>query len=336
MNKELGMSSSRRVVIVADPIDPAGLQHLRENFKVIEFGGEQSGATDARLQQADGLVVRTYRTCARVMDLAPSLKIVVKHGSGVDNIDIPAATERNILVANTPGGANSTSVAEGAVALMLAVGRRIRDLDCLVRTGRFNERWTIRLQDLYGKTLGLVGFGQIGKVTAKICHHGFDMTVLAYDPNVDAAAMAGQGVTKVERLEDLLGASDVVSVHVALMPGKTYHLIDAGALSRMQPHAILINTSRGGVVDEAALADALAHGRIAGAGLDVFENEPPEASNPLLQRDDVVLSPHVAGVTNDSLRHMALSVAKMVTSYFIDDIKPATLLNPSGWESRRK
>lgn len=324
------------LVIVTDPIDPAGLERLRENFEIIEFGGDQSPATDTLLKAADALIVRTYRTCHRVMDLAPALKIIVKHGSGVDNIDIPAASARNILVANTPGGANASSVAEGAVALMLGVSRRLRNMDELVRTGRFQERWSVRLQDVFGKTLGLVGFGQIGKVMARICGNGFGMTVNAYDPNVPADVMAGLGVTKVQHLEDLLGGADVVSIHVPLIANETYHLIDAKALAAMRPDAILINTSRGGLVDEDALADALENGKLAGAGLDVFENEPPVATNRLLHRKDVLLSPHVAGVTRDSLRHMALSVADLLTTYLIGHGKPSTILNPDIWETRKR
>lgn len=330
------MPRHRPKIIVADPIDQAGLDLLRGNFEVVEFGGEQSPATDRQLDGAEALIVRTYRTDARALDLGPHLKIVVKHGSGVDNIDIPEATMRGILVANTPGGANATSVAEGAVTLMLAVLRHVREMDRLVREGQFQKRWTIQLSDLFGKTLGLVGFGQIGRVVARICRQGFGMRVLAYDPFLDQEQMRAEGVEKVETLADLLSAADVVSIHVPLIPGRTRHLIDAAALRAMQPHAILVNTSRGGLVDEGALAASLEAGAIAGAGLDVFEEEPPPRDNPLLHRGDVVLSPHVAGVTRDSLRHMALSVAELVQGYFHQDLKPSTLLNPEIWESRKK
>jgi D-3-phosphoglycerate dehydrogenase / 2-oxoglutarate reductase len=321
-------------VVVADPIHSVGIDRMRSSFDVTllrECGSERERA--AALSRADALVVRTFETRDAVMDRAPRLKLIAKHGSGVDNIDISAASARGILVANTPGGANSSSVAEGAVALMLAVLRRTRDMDACVRENRFQDRWSLELHDLWEKHLGLVGFGQIARVVARICGTGFGMRVSAFDPFVTAEAMSASGVQKIATLAELMAAAEVVSVHAPLSTA-THHLVDRAALAAMKPSAIVVNTSRGGVVDESALIDALRERRIAGAGLDVFEREPPVSDNPLFAMPNVVLSPHVAGVTQDSLRGMASNVAEVVENVF-SGRRPSTLLNPEIWETRR-
>ncbi len=310
------------LVLVLDPIHEDGIARLGQSFR-LKLPGEMLSAED--LGEAKAAVVRAFEVNGEWLSRAPNLRIVTKHGSGVDNIDIPAATALGVMVANTPGGANSTAVAEGAVALMLAVLRKVREMDCLVRENRFDERWTLRLGDLTGGQLGLVGFGQIARVTARIGSAGFGMTVSAYDPFVSAEEMAKAGVTKVEDLIDLMASSDVISVHVPLS-ARTRHLIGARELAAMPRHAIIVNTSRGGLIHEPALAAALREGRIAGAGIDVFDVEPPPASDPLFALPNVVLSPHVAGVTNGSMRDMALNVARVVEEA-LSGQKPATLLN---------
>ena len=337
MQQDLVADRSRTAlasVVVADPIHPVGVERLRGAFNVAVLGECGSDAERAEaLAGADALIVRTFETGAELMDRMPRLKLITKHGSGTDNIDIPAATGRGILVANTPGGANSSSVAEGALALMLAVLRRTREMDACVREGRFQDRWSVELHDLWGKTLGLVGFGQIARIVARICGAGLDMRVTAFDPFVEADAMAAAGVTKAETLAELMAGADVVSVHAPLS-ASTHHLVDETALAAMQPTAIIVNTSRGGLIDEQALLRALREGRLAGAGLDVFEREPPEPGNALFALDTVVLSPHVAGVTQDSLRGMANNVADVVEGVFAGR-RPSTLLNAEIWEKRR-
>lgn len=310
------------LVLVLDPIHEDGIARLAQSFR-LKLPGEMLSAED--LGEAKAAVVRAFEVNGAWLSRTPNLRIVTKHGSGVDNIDIPAATAHGVMVANTPGGANSTAVAEGAVALMLAVLRKVREMDCLVRENRFDERWKLRLGDLTGGRLGLVGFGQIARVTARIGGAGFGMTVSAYDPFVSAEEMAKAGVTKVDDLIDLMASSDVISVHVPLS-ARTRHLIGARELAAMPHHAIIVNTSRGGLIHEPALAAALREGRIAGAGIDVFDVEPPPADDPLFALPNVVLSPHVAGVTNGSMRDMALNVARVVEEA-LSGQKPATLLN---------
>jgi D-3-phosphoglycerate dehydrogenase / 2-oxoglutarate reductase len=322
---------SRITIAVADPIHPAGISKLRERYEVAVLPEmEEETARAQAIAKASAIVVRLFKVGNSVLDRAPHLKLVAKHGSGVDNIDIPAATQYGVLVANTPGGANATSVAEGAVALMLAVLRRVRDMDACVRDGRFNDRWTINLHELWGKKVGLVGFGQIARVTARICGAGFNARVACYDPFVSAGEMTALGVEKVDSLPQLAAQSDIFSIHAPLSDA-TRHLVDAVVLSAMPAYAILVNTSRGGVVDERALIDILRHRRIAGAGIDVFEEEPPASDNPLFKLDNVVLSPHVAGVTDDSLKGMAMLVVDLIDNVF-SGRRPPTLLNESVWE----
>lgn len=318
-------------VLLADPIHDVGRTRLAQRFRLT--ARDASGDHGARLfEAADCMVVRTFVVDGELMDRMPRLKLVLKHGSGVDNIDIPAATQRGILVGNTPGGNNATAVAEGSFALMLAVLRSTREMDRCVRENRYADRWKIQLRDLWGATLGLVGFGKIARIAARIAR-GFDMTVLAFDPFVSAEDMKAHHVRKADTLDELLGAADVVSLHVGLT-ASTAHIINARALAQMKRSAILVNTSRGEVVDEQALVAALREQRIAGAGLDVFDPEPPAAGSPLFDLAGVVLSPHVAGVTEASMRDMALNVAK-----FIEDVadgrEPATLLNKETWTHRR-
>lgn len=321
--------AQRAVLYIADPIHAAGVERLQRLFDVILPDGQPD---DRRLEDVSVVVVRTYKTPESWLERVPKLRLIAKHGSGIDNIDVQAATRRGILVANTPGGANSTAVAEGAVALMLAVLRRVREMDRLVREGRFDERWSLELGDLTGARLGLVGFGQIARVVARICGAGFGMKVAAYDPFVSSEDMRQVGVEKVEDLLDLM-ARDVVSVHVPLS-AQTRNLIGEREFAAMQNSAIIVNTSRGGLVDETALARALEAGHIRGAGLDVFEEEPPPADHPLFGLPNVVLSPHVAGVTNASLKGMALAVADVVET-FMSGGRPATLINPQAIGAHR-
>jgi phosphoglycerate dehydrogenase-like enzyme len=309
------------VVYIQDPIHAAGVERIAANHEVIP---PEAGPADPRIERATIFVTRTTDLPEALMARAPGLRLIVKHGAGVDNIDMAAATKRGIWVANTPGGNNSTAVAEGAVTLMLAVLRQVREMDALVREGRFAERWKIRLRDLTGAKVGLIGFGRIARAAAKICGAGFDAEVAAYDPMVPAAEMEALGVQPLD-LARIMGR-DVISIHVPLAPG-TRNLIGAAELARMHPSAVIVNTSRGGIIDEAALVEALAAGRIGGAGIDVFEQEPPPADHPLFALPNVVLGPHIAGVTEASMKGMAFAVCDVIATVLAGQ-KPATLLNP--------
>jgi D-3-phosphoglycerate dehydrogenase / 2-oxoglutarate reductase len=325
-------AAARPRVFIPDPIHADGIARLAEHFVVAEPLPGDAAAHRHGFAEADATIVRNITVDKTVLDAAPRLKVIAKHGAGVDNIDMAAATARGIVVANVPGG-NADAVAEATVALMLAALRRVPEVHRLVVTGGYNARFTLQFGQLFGRTLGLVGIGNIGARVARICARGFNMRVLAYDPVLSAPAIAERGAEKVDDLASLLAAADVVSLHLPLNE-KTRHLICAAELAAMKPTAILVNAARGPLVDEDALAEALRAERIAGAGLDVLEVEPPAPDNPLLQLANVVLSPHTAGNTVDAARQLALASADIVIAV-LSGRRPEGLLNHEAWERRR-
>lgn len=310
----------RETIFIIDPIHQAGVERLAAAHDVIL---PDQGVSDPRAPQTTMIVVRTADIGDALFARMPNLKLVVKHGAGVDNIDMKAATTRGVMVANTPGGNNSTAVAEGAVTLMLAVLRRVRDMDELVRSGRFDERWKVRLGDLTGARVGFIGFGRIARAAAKICGAGFGCEIAAYDPVVPPEEIRALGAAPVTLAEVL--KRDVISIHTPLIDS-TRNLIGATELAQMHKHAIIVNTSRGGIIDETALVTALKANAIAGAGIDVFENEPPPKDHPLFGLPNVVLGPHVAGVTEASMRGMAFACADVIDAVLAGK-RPDTLLN---------
>jgi phosphoglycerate dehydrogenase-like enzyme len=315
------LDTARETVCIIDPIHPAGVERIAAAHDVIMPDG---WAADVRLHDTTVIVIRTSEIGDALFAEMPRLKAIVKHGAGVDNIDIAAATKRGVIVANTPGGNNSTAVAEGAVTLMLALLRRVREMDALVREGRWDERWAIRNGDLTGARVGLIGFGRIARHVATICGAGFGCRIAAYDPFLSDDQIREAGAEPV----DLAGAlaCDVVSIHTPLTE-ETRGLIGAGEFAAMQPHAIIVNCSRGGIIDEPAMVEALSSGQIAGAGIDVFEAEPPPPDHPLFALPNAVYSPHVAGVTEAAMKDMALNVAAVIETIHAGE-RPVTLLNP--------
>lgn len=309
------------LVYIQDPIHPIGVEQIGSGHALIL---PDQGVGDPRLADVEVIVTRTSELREPLMAQMPRLRLIVKHGAGVDNIDIPAATRRGILVANTPGGNNSTAVAEGAVAMMLALLRQVREMDDLVRTGRFNERWKVRLGDLTGAQVGLIGFGRIARIVAKICAAGFGAEVAAYDPMIADDDIRAAGVEPLAL--PAIMARDIVSIHTPLTPG-TRNLVGAPELALMHPGAIIVNCSRGGIIDEAALVEALRAKSIGGAGIDVFDAEPPPTDHPLFSLPNAILSPHMAGVTESGMKGMALHVAEVIETVSNGGI-PATLLNP--------
>jgi phosphoglycerate dehydrogenase-like enzyme len=331
------MSGARLTVLVSSPIHPAGLQRLRESVDLIEqhhlYERTDLRALDAALARADAVIVRSLPVTEAILARSPRLQIVAKHGAGLNTIDIDAATRFGVVVSST-GGTNALGVAEGTVALMLAVVRRIVEMHALVAEGRFSERTKLEpFDDLAGKTLGVIGFGNIGRQVARICRDGFGMDVIAFDPTVDAARIEADGATAARSLHALLGAADIVTLHVPLIPS-TRAMIGAAQLAAMKPHAVLVNTSRGPVVDGAALADALERGALRGAALDVFDPEPPGRDDRLLRLPNVVLSPHVAGVTESAQRQTALEAAEAVLEVLAGR-PPRHFANATVWPNRR-
>jgi D-3-phosphoglycerate dehydrogenase len=319
-------------VFIPDPIHADGVHRLSPGFDVDMPTASDAATRGAAFAIADAVIVRNLALDEAVLGAAPRLKVVAKHGAGVDNIDLAAATTRGIVVANVPGG-NADAVAEATVALMLATLRRVPEVHRLVVSGGYGARFRLQFGQLSGRTLGLIGIGNIGARVARICRDGFRMRVLAYDPGLAAAAIAARGGEKVDDLAALLAEADVVSLHLPLAAA-TRHLIGRAELARMKRSAILINAARGALVDEAALAAALRAEQIAGAGLDVLEVEPPLPDNPLLGLANVVLSPHTAGNTTEAARQLATAAADIVVAT-LSGRRPEGLLNPEVWERRR-
>lgn len=245
------------------------------------------------------------------MDASPAMQVVARIGVGYDAVEVPALTARRVPLM-TAGTANSTSVAEQAFHLMIALAKRNVEMDRMVRGGRWGERHGALPMELSGKTVLIVGFGRIGTRSAKRCL-GFDMTVLIYDPYVDVGKIVAAGCEPVSDLEAALPRADIVSIHCPKNP-ETIGMFNAARLARMKRGAFIVNTARGGIIDEPALHAALTSGHLAGAGLDVFEEEPTPVNNGLLQLDTVIASPHMAGVTVEAVQAMAVATARNILS----------------------
>ena len=287
------------------PIHPAAVA-------LLEAGGLTVSAGPAEGVDPAGLVALVSRNApvtAALLDRFPALQIVAKHGAGLDAIDVAAATARGIWVVSTPG-ANARSVAEQALALMLAVAKRIVSADRAVRAGDFAYKFRVDFRELAGLQLGIVGLGASGSLLARMAGDGLGMRIAACSPSAPPERFAACRATPMD-LPRLLAESDVVSLHRPGQPGMA-PLIDAQALAGIKLGAILINTARGTLVDEAALGAALREGRLGGAGLDVFDPEPPSPDHPLAGCETVVLSPHVAGSTTAALERMGRAVAEQI------------------------
>lgn len=292
------------LVVVADSVDMAGLSALTDapGFDVVPATSRED--LERALRGSDALVVRSAtKVDEALLEMAPSLRVVARAGVGVDNIDLDAATRRGIAVFNAPN-ANTTAAAELTVALILAALRHIADADRSIREGRW-DRAAFKGAELAGRRLGLVGAGRIGREVAARCR-AFEMTVLACDPYLSES-----DEVELCALERVLAESDVVSLHVPLND-ETRHLIDADRLAQMRRGSYLVNVSRGGVIDEEALVDALESGHLAGAALDVFENEPLPATSPLLRAPNLVLTPHLGASTGEAQARVASEVAETV------------------------
>ena len=311
-------------VLVAGKLHPSGMALLESaadvTFDYVEEVSEPSYAP--LIDRADGLVIRTQPLSAATVARAPRLKIVSRHGVGYDSVDLPSLSARGIALA-VCGDVNSVSVAEQAMMLMLAAAKRAVRADRAVRDGAWTWRNGLEPGELWNKRLLIVGFGRAGKHLARMAD-GFRMEIRAFDPILQKHGWPEGSVAPAATVEDGLAWADFVTVHA---PKGDKPVIGAAELPVMKRSAILVNTARGGVVDEAALIAALREGRLAAAGLDVFEDEPPAPDNPLLSMDQVVLSPHVAGLTAECAERMAVSSVQNVLNFFAGAIDPALVVN---------
>jgi phosphoglycerate dehydrogenase-like enzyme len=276
--------------------------------------------------EAHAVLARVGAVTRRVIESAPNLRIVARHGVGVDSVDLAAATEQGVVV-TTAGSLNAAAVAEYTFGLLLALVRKVREADRLMRAGGWDRR-PFTGAELEGRTLGIVGVGAIGRRVARLAL-GFGMNVIGCDPAYTESPVPG---TRLGSLEEVLEAADILTLHPRLNQ-TTYRLIDAAALAELRPGAIVVNTSRGEVMDEGALISSLQSGHLAGAALDVFAHEPLAPESPLREMENVVLSPHVAGQTHEAMVQVARSAANAI----LDDLagrRPEYVYNPEVYAVR--
>lgn len=325
----------KKSVLVNKPIHSAALERLQEEVSVLTPYAASSNEIMELLPQVHGIVLCLGLTLGGAeMDLAEKLEVIGRHGAGVDTVDLAAASERGIPVVFTPYGPTQ-STAEHAFLLMLATARRLSQLDRAMRSGHFHIRDLPDAtgHEMNGKALGVVGFGRIGQRLAEMCRDALHMPVYVFDPYLDSEAVSTWGGTYVEDLAELASKVDILSIHTPLT-AETFHLVNRDVIRSMKPGAILINAARGAVVDEAALIEALQDGHLGGAGLDVYESEPPAPDNPLLQLEQVVLTPHMASFTEEGRQRMGLSVVED-TLRVLRGEHPQFLANPEVWNRRR-
>lgn len=308
-------------VLIADRIEKKGINILKEFAEV----SVQTDITNQKLirsiEEFDAVVVRSRTKITReVIESASRLKIIARAGVGVDNIDLQAATERGIMVVNAPESA-SVTVAELTLGIAITLARKISLADKSLKEGKWEKNKFMGVE-LAGKTLGIVGMGRIGEQVA-VRFKGFQMKILAYDPYISEGTASKLGVTLVD-LDTLLKEADVVTIHVPLAP-ETRHFIARRELELMKETAFLINCARGGIVNEQDLYTALSEGKIAGAGLDVYENEPPKG-NPLLNLDNVVATPHIGASTVEAQDNAAIIVAEEIKKVKNGE-SPSNLIN---------
>jgi len=303
-------------VLLSDTLAPQGIEVLKRYPQIqfeIKTGLKPSELADI-IDSYDALLIRSStRVTREVIERAASLKVIGRAGVGVDNVDLEAATRRGIVVMNSPLG-NSVTTAEHAIAMMMAMARQIPAATAAVKTGKW-ERSRFMGTEVCNKTLGVVGLGNIGRIVADRAA-GLKMKVIGYDPILTREAAARLGIELVA-LDDLIARADFITVHTPLT-SETRGLIGAAAFARMKKGVRIINCARGGIVDEKALADALASGKVAGAALDVFVEEPPPPDHPLLKFDNVVATPHLGAATDEAQVQVAIDIAQQVAEFLVN------------------
>lgn len=311
------MTTNKKKIFITESFSQAGraLLQERDDLDLVEFPNMISaGDFEAKLREhapVHGVALGATRFGEPELEASKDMKVVTRIGVGFDAVDVPALSRRKVplMVAGT---ANSPSVAEQAMFMMLTLAKRAVEMHSIVKDGKWASRLGMLPYDLFGKTVLIVGFGRIGTRTAKRCL-AMEMNVLIYDPYKPAAEIKAAGCEPVADLDAALPRADFVSIHCPKTP-ETVGMFNAARLKRMKATAYLINTARGGIVDEPALYDALVSGKLAGAGLDVFEQEPPPSGHSLFELPNVIMAPHVAGVTREAVDRMSEQTARNILS----------------------
>ena len=325
------MTTNKKKILVTESMSQQGraLLHARDDIELVEFRNMIPAAEfEAMLKQhapVHGVALGATRFGEAELEASGDMKVVTRIGVGYDAVDVAALSRRKVplLVAGT---ANSPSVAEQALFMMLTLAKRAVEMHSLVKDNRWAARLGLLPYDLFGKTVLIIGFGRIGTRTAKRCL-AMEMNVLVFDPYKPAADIKAAGCEPVTDLDAALPRADFVSIHCPKTP-ETVGMFNSARLKRIKPTAYLINTARGGIVDEAALYDALVSGKLAGAGLDVFAQEPPPADQALLALPNVILAPHVAGVTVEAVDRMSEQTARNILSVLDGEPLRQNVINP--------
>ncbi|WP_233236889.1 hydroxyacid dehydrogenase [Bordetella sp. LUAb4] len=318
--------------VIAQPVHPSGPQRMRAaGMEVIEPPGTSLDALRQVIARADAVLVRDSLP-AELIDMAPRLCVIANHGTGTDKIAVAHASDIGIPVVYTPS-ANVQAVAEHALMLMLATARQAVQADIATRQGHWRFKYEQPMVSLCGKTLGIIGLGRTGRILCGMVTQALGMRVVVWSPSLPADEALPPGAQRAASLDELLATADVVSLHRPLRPD-TRHTLDATALRRMKRGAIVINTSRGGLIDEAALADALRDGHLFGAGLDVFETEPLPAGAVVAGLPNVTLTPHVAGSAQEALQATASQCAEQIIDV-LSGRRPPHMARPDVWDRRR-
>lgn len=318
---------TRPRVLVSDELSETAVQIFRDRGVDVDYMpklGKDKDALAAIIDQYDGLAIRSAsKVTEKLLEKASRLKVIGRAGIGVDNVDIPAASKRGVIVMNTPFG-NSITTAEHAIAMMFAVARQLPEANASTHAGKWEKSRFLGVE-LYNKTLGVIGAGNIGGI---VCDRalGLKMKVVAYDPFLSEERAKTLGVTKVE-LDELLARADFITLHVPLTD-KTRNILSAENLAKTKPGVRIINCARGGLVDEAALAEALTSGHVAGAAFDVFAVEPATES-PLFNLPNVVVTPHLGAATTEAQENVALQVAEQMSDYLLTGAVQNALNMPS-------
>ncbi|MFZ5784201.1 MAG: hydroxyacid dehydrogenase [Pseudomonadota bacterium] len=317
---------NRKKVLIVGRLPQAGIDLLkkRDDVDYEVLADDSVPSLHPRLKDANAVTLGATPFRQAELDAAPAMMVVARLGVGFDAVEIPALNKRRIPLMTT-GIANSVSVAEHAMYMMLAAARLVKKYDRFVREKGWGERLSDLPADLGGKSVLVVGMGRIGSRTVKRCV-AFDMDVYVLDPNISEADIKAAGATKVTDLKAILPKVDFVSIHCPKAP-ETVNMFNAETLALMKPTAFLVNTARGGIIDEDALYDALSSGRLRGAGLDVLAKEPPDPDNKLFTLENVIFSPHMAGVTQEASDRMAVTAVENILSVFDGRPNAANVVN---------
>lgn len=318
--------SNKKNILIIQPIHEEGIKLLENNpnynYEIIEEIKLED--IKIKIQNCDGLSIRTAKLPGEIIDLGKKLKVISRHGVGYDNVDL-AAIKKNKITLTITATANAVAVAEHVMFMLLNICKRKSMYDDAVKNGKFNDRNKLpKTIELWGKNILIAGFGRIGQALIKRCL-GFEMNVFVYDPFINEEKIKSLGGIKVDNLENSLSKIDMISLHLPLT-NETKNLIDINLIKKMKKNCIIINAARGGIINEIDLDRALNENLIFGAGLDVFDIEPPKEDNPLLKNDKVFLSPHTAAFTEECMKRMGKETIQNIIDFFDEKLEKSKIV----------